>query len=133
MKTYQFNDGVCSKNRHPKLYLVKGTDYVRFDGETEIGFCVVTKATFEKAGKWSNTTYQLDIPDNVTPFEFILPLDTRRLWGQEYKNWQEASDALKVPVSVLKDIIMEQRQVGFEQAFNRLEEQESPVTGDNIK
>ena len=56
----EYNDGLQSRGRTPRLYLLKGSKFVKFAGQSIDGYCSVITEKYQKNGKWSNTTYQID-------------------------------------------------------------------------
>ena len=98
-----YNDGRCSGGRTPRLYLAKGGQVVKFSGEGIAGYCAVKTARYEKNGKWSNTTYVLDLAPGVRGLSFLSPL--HGTWGDEFGSWGEAVENLSLPVDVAQAIV----------------------------
>jgi hypothetical protein len=76
---YKYNDGLCNGSRWPKLWLVHAGKIIRFQGTDIPGLVAITSSKYEKGGKWSNTTYQLELAAGVTPC-YLLPHLHGRLW-----------------------------------------------------
>src|SRR3989344_3705537 len=62
---YEYNEGLRPAGRNPRLYLAKGSEVRKFTGENIPGFSAVASSRYEKRGKWSNTTFQLDLAPGV--------------------------------------------------------------------
>lgn len=80
---YKYNDGLRNGGRTPKLWIVHGGKIHTFKGGHIPGVVAVMATTFEKNGKWSNATYDLQMPDGACPVLLLAPLH-----GQV---WQENS------------------------------------------
>ena len=70
-----FNDGLLPGGRNPRLVIVdnKGNIY-KFTGKTVPGVFVVLTETYEKNGKWSNTTYTIKLAQGVRSVNQISPI-----------------------------------------------------------
>ena len=93
--TFTFNDGLMSGGRKPLLILVKEGQLIRFQGKSIAATAVVVNATFEKNGKWSNTTYTLAIARNVTARMIVKDLNERS-WLLRWKSGAEGGEELGV-------------------------------------
>jgi len=103
MKVYQYNDGKQPGGRRPRLYLARGADVVRFDGQGIPGFCTIQREHYTPNGKWSNTTYELLLAPGVRPLYFLSPL--HGLWGEEFATWGQVAAELGLPVDVAREIV----------------------------
>jgi hypothetical protein len=104
MNTYKYNDGKQPGGRRPRLYLARGTDVVRFDGQPIPGFCTIQRERHEPNGKWSNTTYELLLAPGVRPLYFLSPL--HGIWGEEFATWGQVAAALGLPVDKAREIVL---------------------------
>lgn len=100
---YSYNDGLCSAGRRPRLYLAKGNEVKKFTGKNIPGLCAIATESFEKSGKWSNTTYQLDLAPGVRPLCFLSPM--HGAWGDDLGSWGEVAETLGLPVDVAQAIV----------------------------
>ena len=103
LTTYHYNDSLEPGGRHPRLYLAKGGQVVKFKGESIADFCVVEKNIFTKAGKWSNTDYQLGLVRGVRPLYFLSPL--HQVWGDQFTTWSEVAAELALPLEAAQTIV----------------------------
>lgn len=100
---YEYNDGLRPAGRTPRLYLAKGGEIKKFEGENIPGYCAVTTAQYDKNGKWSNTAYQLDLVAGVRPLYFLSPM--HGVWGDNIASWGMVAETLGLPVDVAKLLI----------------------------
>lgn len=100
---YSYNDGLLPAGRWPRLYLAKGSEVVKFAGANIPGFCAIVTQSHEKNGKWSNTTYQLDLAPGVRPLHFVSPM--HGTWGDNLGSWGEVAEKLGLPVDVAQSLI----------------------------
>lgn len=100
---YSYNDGLECAGRRPRLYLAKGGEIKKFTGENIPGFCAIATSRYEKNGKWSNTTYQLDLVPGVRPLHFLSPM--HGTWGDNLGSWGEVAETLGLPVDVAQSLI----------------------------
>lgn len=61
----EWSDGIGSRGRWSFLLLIKGDEIIAFSGETISGVVVVRGTDYTKNGKWSHTTYRLQLADGV--------------------------------------------------------------------
>jgi len=125
---YKYNDGLHNAGRTPRLYLVKGRECKKFEGAEIYDFCVILKSEYEKCGKWSNTTYELELAAGVKPFYFISPM--HGIWGQDYRSWGELIEDLQIPISVAKEIVHNEFMVTFER-LEKIEEFQAKAEEEN--
>jgi hypothetical protein len=100
---YSYNDGRCSGGRRPRLYLVKGREFVKFECKAIPNFCSIASQKYTKNGKWSNTDYVLELVPGVRPLQFLSPL--HGTWGDNLGSWGECAEKLGVPVEVARIIV----------------------------
>ncbi|OGG72534.1 hypothetical protein A3A38_01970 [Candidatus Kaiserbacteria bacterium RIFCSPLOWO2_01_FULL_53_17] len=100
---YEYNDGLRPAGRNPRLYLAKGSEVRKFTGENIPGFSAVASSRYEKRGKWSNTTFQLDLAPGVRPLHFLSPM--HGTWGDNLGSWGEVAEQLGLPVDVAQAIV----------------------------
>lgn len=103
---YSYNDGLYSAGRRPRLYLAKGGEVVKFQGENVFGWTAIVAARYEKNGKWSNTSYVLDLANGVRPLYFLSPM--HQAWGDDYESWGGVAEALGLPVDVAQRVLREE-------------------------
>lgn len=104
MERVEFNDGLCSGNRRPRLYLaLPNGDVVKFEGVNVPNVCAVLTAQYEKNGKWSNTTYSVGLVDGVRPLHFLSPL--HGVWGDKFASWEDLANALSLPIVSAQHIV----------------------------
>ena len=71
---YEYNDGLKNAGRTPKLWIVHRGQVHIFGGEAISGIVAVSSTGYEKKGKWSNTTYQLELVEGATPCYLLAPM-----------------------------------------------------------
>lgn len=114
-----YNDGLCSGGRRPRLYLVKGQVAHKFQGSPIVGVCAIAGESFEKNGKWSNTTYQIELADGVRPVHMLSPL--HGTWGSQFPTWHECAARLELPLEVAQSIVRTE----YPSTAKRLDEMEA--------
>jgi hypothetical protein len=112
---YTYNDGLHPGGRNSRLYLAKGAETVKFEGDNIPGFVAIVSSSYEQRGKWSNCSYLLTLAPGVRPLYFLAPLHNK--WGNEYKSWGEMAAKLQLPVPTLKEVVKKE----YPPTFNRLE------------
>ena len=116
---YSYNNGACSAGRTPRLYLAKGSEVVKFAGQNIPGYCAIATAQYEKNGKWSNTTFQLEFVPGVRALYFLSPM--HGTWGDGFASWGEVVEELGLPIDITQKIIREEYPSTAER-FDKLEE-----------
>jgi len=102
----KWNNGLASAGRRPRLALVKEGKIFQFLGTTIPGVAVITTTDFKKNGKWSNTTFHLEVGENVGVAALLAPMhngqwDSVGSWDAAHATFQEivgknvSLDALK--------------------------------------
>ncbi len=100
---YEYNDSLHHAGRRPCLYLAKGGEVRKFAGANIPGFCAIATLRYEKRGKWSNTTYQLDLVPGIRRLYFLSPM--HGTWGDNLGSWGEVAEQLGLPVEVAQSLI----------------------------
>lgn len=103
MTVYEYNDGLQSCNRRPRLYLARGKEVEKFVGQDIDGFCLIVSEIWDKNGRWSNTTYTLNLFPGVRPLYFLSPM--HGLWGEWFSSWGEVIEKLSLPIEVCKELV----------------------------
>ncbi len=57
----------------------------------------------KKKGKWSNTTYYLELAPGVRPLYFLSPM--HGTWGDNLPSWGAVAEKLQLPVTVAQEIV----------------------------
>ena len=125
---YDYNDKLESAGRSPRLYLAKGGEIHKFTGENIPGFCAIVTSQYKKDGKWSNTTYQLDLVPGVRPLHFLSPM--HGTWGDNLGSWGEVAEALRLPVEVAQSLIRSEYKETAER-LDKLEEFALAIEAEN--
>jgi hypothetical protein len=75
----------------------------KFEGNNIPGFCAIATQEYEQRGKWSNTTYTLELAPGVRALYFLSPL--HGTWGDNLGSWGEVAEKLGLPVDVAQAIV----------------------------
>ncbi len=102
---YEYNNGLKSGSRTPRLYFAKGSEVQKFSGEN-CAFAAIAAEKYTKDGKWSHTAYILELAPGVRPLYFLSPL--HGTWGQSFQSWGEVAQELQLPVQVAQEIVREE-------------------------
>lgn len=65
MENIEYSDGIGSRGRNPFLLFVRGDEIIPFAGSDIAGVVVVRGTDYTKNGKWSHTTYRLQLADGI--------------------------------------------------------------------
>jgi len=65
MENITWSDGIGSRSRSPFLLFVRGDEIISFGGSDIPGVVVVRGTDYTKNGKWSHTTYRLQLADGI--------------------------------------------------------------------
>ncbi len=74
MSQFKYNDGLLNAGRTPKLWIVHRGQIHNFVGWAIDGVVAVTGTRYEKNGKWSNTTFQLELADGAVGCRMVAPM-----------------------------------------------------------
>ena len=66
MQNFEWSDGIGSRGRNSFLLFVRGDEVIVFHGQDIPGVVVVRGTDYTKSGKWSHTTYRLQLADGRT-------------------------------------------------------------------
>ncbi len=100
MKTIKFNDGIGSRNiRHLNLLVTDKGIIVLFEGKDIPGFAKIVKEDYSKGGKWSHSTWEVAIPDDV--FEFTFSQDWEMGEYFPCSTWEAAFEKMLIRHSEL--------------------------------
>jgi len=113
--TYIFNDGLRPGGRWPKLWLAKNNKLRKFRGTNIPGYCVIVRETFEKRGKWSNTSYEIELAKGVRPIYMLPPLHGE--WGEHFSSWADVSLEMGISVEKARSLV----RLEYPKTFRRLE------------
>jgi len=103
MKTIEFVNGLQSGNRKPYLIFIKNADFWVFSGKSIPDVCTVLGGIYKPNGKWSCTTYIIQLMDNVKSYEIISPL--HGIWGETYLSWGEVCEFFNLSVEKAKELV----------------------------
>lgn len=103
---FTWSDRQGSRDRHAWLLLVKGEKIVSFIGEAIPGVAVIRGSDYRKDGKWSHTTYRLELGEGVRAFAGLNGWETGRfveglcsvVGGPVIDRWSDVANALGVSV-----------------------------------
>lgn len=101
--TTSFTNGLLPGGRRPRLYLAKGAQAIKFEGDNIPGWCVIAHSRYEKNGKWSCTDYTLTLSPGVRALHFVSPL--HGVWGAGFTSWGELAASLGIPVEVAQEVV----------------------------
>jgi len=102
----KWSDGLGSRSRSPFLLLIKGDEVFAFKGEDIKGLVVVLGHDYEKNGKWSHTTYRLQLAAGIRSVPGMSGWETgrfveglaRAVGCKTPDTWTEVAKALDVSV-----------------------------------
>lgn len=99
-----WSDGRHCGGRFERLYFAKGGQAHKFSGETIPGVAVVVGSSYNKNGKWSSTTYKLELAPGVAPVRLCSPL--HGTWGETLTGWAAAMAELGLPYEATREIVL---------------------------
>ena len=70
----KYNDGLQNAGRTPTLWIVLRGQVHTFVGSAIAGVVAVTNTEYQKNGKWSNTTYDLELAEGAIPCYLLAPM-----------------------------------------------------------
>lgn len=91
MKTYSFDDKMGSRSLSHRNFIVAGGLALEFIGKNLPG-CRIVREDFSKNGKWSHSTWDVELSDEVSALVFSQDWDTGK-WFPE-KTWELACSRL---------------------------------------
>lgn len=98
MATVQFNDGIGSRDlRHRNLLVIPGQGIVEFLGENIAPVVRVLKEEFEKNGRWSKTTWTVELLGGALPFVFSQDWETGKYHNARTVDQAVADFSAKLP------------------------------------
>jgi hypothetical protein len=116
---YKWSDEIASRNRSAWLLLVTPDGkIVRFTGASIPGIVAVIGHDYEKDGKWSHTTYRLEIADGVRPIAghdgfnscgFAEGLRDAVHFSRPVDRWADVAEALGVSLQEAQRFLREWR------------------------
>lgn len=122
MKSFEWSDQMGSRGRASWLLLRKGEELAFFAGATVPGWCVVQTRQFTKNGKWSHTTYRLQLADDVVAMPGRLGWESGGFLegigaaASQPKpgTWAEAAKCLGVSIDAAKTFLRAHKKVSAE-------------------
>jgi len=116
---FEWSDRIGSRGRSAWLLLVDGEGRIhRFLGENISGVVAVIGTDYEKAGKWSHTTYRLELAPGVRPIagrdgwetgRFVEGLRSAVHFERPIDRWVDVANALGVTISETMRFLCEWR------------------------
>jgi len=106
MENLTWSDGIGPRGRRAFLLLVKGDEVVPFTGSNISGVVVVRGTDYSKNGKWSSTTYRLELASDIRHIAGLNGWETGRfveglaasIHCATPDTWAETAKALGVSV-----------------------------------
>lgn len=105
--TVTYSDGIGHRSRAPFLLLIKGDAIMAFKGRDVPGVVVVRGTDYIKNGKWSHTTFRLELAQGVRAIsgrdgwetgEFVEGLRSAVSFGNPIDTWADVANAMGVSV-----------------------------------
>ncbi len=102
-----WSDKIGSRSRKAWLLLVKGEEVMAFTGQNIPGVAVVRGTSYNKNGKWSHTTYRIELAPGVQAIsgkngwetnKFVEGLASAVRFGGPIDTWADVANALGVSV-----------------------------------
>ena len=102
-----WSDGIGSRGRKAWLLLIKGESITPFKGQNVLGTIVVRGMDYTKNGKWSHTTYRLELASGVRSISgmdgwetgrFVEGLRSAVSYNGNVDTWADVANALGVSV-----------------------------------
>lgn len=112
-----------SRGRRPFLLLIKGETITTFDGTSIPGIVVVRGTDYRKNGKWSHTTYRLELAQGVRAIsgrdgwetgKFVEGLHAAVGFDQPIDTWADVANAMGVSVPSAMKFLREWRPAAAE-------------------
>lgn len=98
----EWSNKIGSRERKPWLLLIKNGKVTPFAGESIPGLVAVVGSQYEKCGKWSHTTFALELADGVSAISGRDGWETGRFiegLGADIRRWPDVAEKLGVPVT----------------------------------
>lgn len=116
--TMNWSDGIGSRGRCGWLLLVKGEEITPFKGSNIPGVVVVRGTDYHKNGKWSHTTYRLELGQGVRAISgkdgwetgrFVEGLRSAVSFNSPIDTWADVANAMGVSVPSAMEFLKEWR------------------------
>ncbi|MEI6511473.1 MAG: hypothetical protein WCO25_05575 [Candidatus Uhrbacteria bacterium] len=116
--TLTWSDGIGSRGRGSWLLLIKGETITPFKGQNVPGTVVVRGTDYTKNGKWSHTTFRLELAPGVRAIsgkdgwetgKFVEGLRSAVSGSGPIDRWPDAANALGVSVPAAMQFLREWR------------------------
>lgn len=147
MENIEWSDEMGGRRRDPFLLFVKGDEIIPFAGSNIPGVVVVRGTDYKKAGKWSHTTYRLQVADGIRYIAGREGWETGRFvegLGSAVgcatpDTWADTAKALGVSVPSAMEFLRSWRPKAaekldeVEKALANLEEASSQEESDSVK
>jgi hypothetical protein len=113
-----WSDKMGSRSRSAWLLLIKNGTVNVFQGETIRGICAIIGTDYKKQGKWSHTTYRLELAPGVRAVPGMDGWETGRFveglrdavnYRQPIDRWAEVANALGVTLTEARRFLKEWR------------------------
>lgn len=142
--TMTYSDGIGSRGRRPFLLLIKGETVMAFKGQNIPGVVVVRGTDYTKNGKWSHTTFRLELAQGVRAIsgrdgwetgKFVEGLRSAVSFGQAIDTWADVANAMGVSVPSAMQFLREWRPKAAEaldQVDVQLEALDAAVSNDAV-
>ena len=129
MQEVMWSDQIGSRERSPFLLLIKGDEVIPFNGSDIPGVAAIRGTDYEKAGKWSHTTYRLVLGKGVRYVEGRNGWETGRfveglgdaIGCETPDTWAEVAEVLGVSVPSAMEFLQSWRPKAA-QALDKVEE-----------
>lgn len=146
MQSLTWSNGIGNRSRKPFLLFVKNDKVMVFTGELIPGICVVRGTDYTRSGKWSHTTYRLEVAPGVRVISGHDGWETGRFvegLGAAVRvktpdTWVETAEALGVSVPSCMDFLrswkpkMAEKLDEVDQAMTALDEASADAENDPI-
>jgi len=146
MKSIEWSNQDGPRGRGAWLLFVRGDEIIPFKGQDISGVVVVRGTDYEKAGRWSHTTYRLDVADDVRHIAGRMGWETGRfveglgsaVGCKTPDTWVDVAVALGVSVPSAMEFLRSWRPKAadkldeVEQALVALEEASAELEADSV-
>jgi hypothetical protein len=121
MSQLEWSNGRGARGRMPWLLFVKSGKVIRFTGESIPGVVAVVGSDYVQNGKWSHTTYRLELAPGVRAIPGRDGWETetfreglRAATGQPTDRWYQCANALGVTLAEAQRFLREWRPLAAE-------------------